>query len=291
MISKLETTNFLTLLEKDLPDQIACRHCRTLHKMVDAEDYNLLGKCHSLEDNRKEYAACLIDDSEIGVFDYMNADFSTTVFKMLAKHHGNSGKDEQSRKFLTLLSGKIFEDKSDDLHHIEKSECRIQDGSLFICKRVVILGACSSIVNPMRTIIICPHISLVKGEKSRFIGPSDHSEAPNATWEMFLHCDTGMFTVDTTSNQCQWCRTEYTASFEPNSTCDFELKINTWKDLGPGTGDDPLEGQLPVLNQLWKLYRNSVWEPQYVWHEDTPVKFAKGEISEAFESGWPGRNE
>jgi hypothetical protein len=80
-----DTVEFLNLLKRDLPDQIACSACKKLHKIKHARRY-MERRPHS----RLRLHPCLFRDCEHRTALYLHGNFSSVVFKMAMKRYNQN---------------------------------------------------------------------------------------------------------------------------------------------------------------------------------------------------------
>jgi hypothetical protein len=74
----------LMLLERELPDHIACYYCKKLHAIKKAHRYvsSLEARSHTVS-----LSSCLMDDFERFTHLYIYEGFSFTIFQMAMKLH------------------------------------------------------------------------------------------------------------------------------------------------------------------------------------------------------------
>lgn len=94
---------FLKLIEHDLQNQIACNPCKILHKNQNARKYIQSGR-HNW---RLAEPKCFLDDRMARVALYIHENFSTTLFKMVMKHHHHFGYDSRCHELFDRLSEEI----------------------------------------------------------------------------------------------------------------------------------------------------------------------------------------
>ncbi|CZT10498.1 uncharacterized protein RAG0_14948 [Rhynchosporium agropyri] len=298
-----ETLVFLNLIERDLQDYIVCKSCRKLHRIRDARKYT--------ENGRQIWPVvttpnCLADDRRTMVSQFLHDNFSTTVFKMVMKRHSLFGHDTRTRQLLRLLSWQIFPSHTwGTLVQSEKTECRINSGSLFTCKRVIVHGACKGVEQWQPWIWICPHLELKStGPPGSLRIITKFPLAIKEMWSGLLHSkevtDTKKTSWGSSSGfrQCRFCRTEFETTFEHHNGCKMKIKITIWKDLGQWPeGEEwkqkiylsPLDRLSPPQSiQFPRGEITSVFEAQKVnlsWKENTILRFQRSLDSVMLELG------
>ncbi|KAH9207598.1 hypothetical protein DL95DRAFT_482652 [Leptodontidium sp. 2 PMI_412] len=269
--SSNETLVFLNLIEHDLRNQIICNSCRKLHRMKDARKYTEDGQRFL----REVEPDCLFDDRGAMVTRSIHDNFSSTVFKMAMKHYHFFGYDARSRQLLKLLSGKSYTSAWRTLVvQKQKAECRIKNGSLFTCNRTAFRNTCKGVERYQIWFWICPHLEVKSIERSANLRITTSYPLSLGTWSILLRCDNSTSIKKTSWDlcsglrQCQYCRTEYEASFEHNNGCTTKFTITIWKDLGQGPEAEEWKAQLPLQDRLSF--------PQ-------PIQFHGGEIASVFQ--------
>lgn len=249
-----ETLVFLKLVEHDLQNQIVCNSCRKLHRMQDAWKYT--------ENGQRAWPVvgpvCLFDDRRAMVTSYIHNNFSTTVFKMVMKHHHQFGYDAQSRQLLNLLSKKFGADAwGGTLVRKQKAECQIKNGSLFTCKRTAFHGACTDVERDSTLFWICPHLQCKTiGRPAGFCITTSAPLLLEEKWSMSLRCEKSTNIKEASRDlclefhQCRYCRTEYKASLEHEDGCTFKFTTTIWKDLGQGPEAEEWKAHFPLQDPL-----------------------------------------
>ena len=240
---KLEILN---LLERDLRDQIVCIPCKRLHKIQDARKYTING--------HQDWAMspCILADGG-GPAIFIHESFSTTIFKMLMKHHHYFGDETQSRQLISLLSEDCQNSDKFSAGRDLKADFRIKNGSLYMLKRVVFHGKYRDVIQELLIPeSICPHL------EGKSTGPASLCGAtldpPRDKWFMPLPCNVipksngNSVVICSKLLRCQYCRTEYKTSLEHKDGCRSKLTVTIWKDLGHGI--DSKEWKAHIDNNL-----------------------------------------
>jgi hypothetical protein len=208
-----DTVEFLNLLERDLPDQIACSACKKFHKIKHARRYME----RSFASRSRSDPACVRCDWRNRTGLYLHGNFSSVVFKMAMKRYNQN--NPEYTKLLKLLERKLGR-RRDFVEgtHINQYEAqiRITNGSLFIRQRMAfyLKWYCSySSYDGWQGLYfwICPHHTYRNHQN-----PS--------------HSDSGL-------QQCHHCRTEYQIDFRSHSRHVLVAYCTRWKELGAGPDD------------------------------------------------------
>jgi hypothetical protein len=201
-----DTVEFLNLLKRDLPDQIACSACKKLHKIKHARRY-----MERRPRSRLRLHPCLFRDCEHRTALYLHGNFSSAVFKMAMKRYNQN--NPEHTKLLKLLERKL--EKGRDFTraiHIRQYEAqiRIVNGSLFIRQQMAFyLRSWYPYVGSEGLYFwICPHHTY-----HNYRNPS--------------YTNSGL-------QQCNHCRTEYQIDFRTHSRHVLVVYCTQWKDLGAG---------------------------------------------------------
>ncbi|KAH7419547.1 hypothetical protein BKA64DRAFT_716003 [Cadophora sp. MPI-SDFR-AT-0126] len=265
-----ETLVFLDLIEHDLQDQIVCSSCRKLHKIKYAKKYTQ--KCFLYDP--VVIPNCLFDDMRKMIPIHIDENFSTIVFKMVMKHYRLFGDDIQVRRLCGLLTdGFRMSPWGGTLIKKRQSECRIRNGSLFICKRIAFHGNCADVKPHSIWFYICPHLEVESVERPASLRIMSHSVS-NEGWLIVLHRENGTkikktsWDLGSEVQQCRYCRTEYKAEFEHGNECTMKSTFTIWKDLGHGPETEEWKAQMPSDDSL------SVPER---------IQFHRGEIASFFQ--------
>lgn len=234
-------SEFLSLLERDLKDYIACYHCAKLHTIK-------FDRKHILDSSRCDSRVSHLIDKYIGF------KFSHVVFQMAMKRHRQGS--YSCWPLLRLLDTDKFSTKQHDFR--ETSSVKIANGTLIARHRstFIIHRGNDGKFSKYWVTFICPHFSYVRG---RVI----HLPNGKAEYRMFhkskgneveygpgvAKCDCcahgGEDDVSTTCSgliHCDYCATE----FRVDSMAVGRRKegrafiITRWKNLGEGKSvDDP----------------------------------------------------
>jgi hypothetical protein len=263
------TSAFLNLLERDLPDQVACSSCNKLHKMENARRYT--------EHGRRPWPApvpaCLSDDRCACTTLYIHPGFSSAIFRMAMKHYHQN---LECAQLLKLLS-KSVETTSWNGHTRQyTAECRIFNSSLFIRKQMAfhVLPRFSHIGWDL-SFWICPHLKFETTAHSVYVCTSFPVRFKK-TWTKEL-CfnniiDEEIRDVSSGLMRCHHCRTEYQIDFKHYVNHGTVVFNTRWKDLGSGPDDE-----------IWKAHI----KPQNYLLIPRKIRFGLGELSSAFQQGEP----
>jgi hypothetical protein len=245
---------FLTLLERDLPNYIACFYCKKLHAINKAHRYLYSNRHYSGADS---YLSCWVADFELGTGYCIHDDFSFTVFRMAMKLH-RQGLD--CSKLLNLLSYKTKTHFRRGYVEQCTALAQIVAGSLFIREqRIFMIPPTQPLPTPYDPyFVICPHIRFKSVE-------SQYWEIIHiAHWDEPKDYQNGEGII-----QCKYCLTEFRTDFKSFGGRGNAIFVTRWKDLG--------EGRSP-LDHKWQSHVYGRKSRDWL-----PVEFDRGSICAAFE--------
>lgn len=127
---------FLALLERDLPQYIACYHCDSLHSIKKARRYDWSKYKNRYTKDHREKPCFGPEDSNMA---YVQPSFSFVLFQMAMKLYQQ---EKDHRTILEMLSSKT------------KTYCILRDTAKQRCWRARIVAG--SLVLRDQTIILCP---------------------------------------------------------------------------------------------------------------------------------------
>ena len=247
---------FLTLLERELPNHILCYYCKKFHEISKAYRHVYSNRSYYASNH---YLECWIADLELTNTVYLHRDFSFTVFQMAMKLYRQS---LGYSKLLTLLSYK----SKTDFRYGNAEQCsalaRIEGGSLLFREQKIFMAPPTRPTPiPWDTdFIICPHIrfaSVHNGVRYRNLvqlaywrGSKDRPNLEGLT-------------------QCNYCLTEFRIDYKKFEELGSAMFVIKWQDLG--------EGRSP-LDHKWQSHVAGCKGPLWL-----PVEFVRGSICAAFE--------
>jgi hypothetical protein len=282
-VSTEDTVEFLNLLERDLPDQIACSACKKFHKIKHARRYM------ERSPRWRQRPACVLRDWDNSNLLYLHDNFSSVVFKMAMKRYNQN--NPEHAKLLKLLAVRMETGRGFD--HIRKysQQIRIINGSLFIRQQITFLSLPTTsprsriFSNSFRGLTmewwetshwICPHLDFSIGGDSAYVYPFP---ALMDTWSTTLHFydenDTQTHHISSGLKQCCHCRTEYQLDFKHYPGRGVVIFCTQWKELGAGPD-----------HRTWKAHIGRIGGGVLF---PPSIPFRIGEISSAFQQGEPFR--
>jgi hypothetical protein len=252
---QLDRYKFLTLLERELSNYIACYYCKKLHA---------INKAHRHLYTHRYYlgAGCYLSSSLEAGLDiftplFIHDNFSFTVFQMAMKLHCQ-GLD--CSKLLNLLS---YKTKT----HFRRGyvvQCtalaQIVDSSLIIREQRIFMMPPTQPIPWEPDFIICPHFPfiLVEGFKQYW------DIIQIAYWD-----ESKDYQKEEGIIQCKYCMTEFRVDFKSFGEHGNAVFVTRWLDLG--------EGRSPMDHK---------WQSHVGWPkrgDSLPVEFGRGSICSAFE--------
>lgn len=216
---EFKTYALLLLLERDLPDVIACSDCKRFHAIIHADRYVYPGA-------ELRNPQCLqVDSARL----WIHPNFSTMVFRLMMKGHR---KGIDSAPFLDLLTypWKVF-------FHAQRigkitSSCRIVRGSAYVRTQSIFhLKSHESLQFLWEDCcLVCPHFdwrgSCPLGVTSELERLCKKKELYAATGELM---------------QCAYCATEFQINEEDLGSLGKLVYFTRWQSLG--TGRRPLDNR------------------------------------------------
>ncbi len=238
---------FLTLLERELPNYIACYYCKKLHAISKAHGHLYPNRCtsHWIADI-EHWIECLV-----------LPEFSFTVFQMTMKVH-RQGHD--CSKFLNLLSLKTK--TNSQLGYVEQSTAlaQIVAGSLLLREQKIFMIPPTQSIPWDFLFFVCPHLTS-RGILDQYGNINQNKIAP---WDIPNNYQNSGRIM-----QCKYCLTEFRIDFKNFGGCGTAMFLTMWKDLG--------EGRSP-LDHKWQSHVMGRGGPRWL-----PVEFDQGSICAAFE--------
>lgn len=253
-VQNLDHYEFLTLLERDLPNYILCYYCERLHAMKNAHEYVYSNWC------RREYTLpCWQADYNAILGLYIYRDFSFPVFQMAMKLY-RQGLDYS--KLLKLLS---HENEAYPHHgYVEHrtASSKIVAGSLVIRQETRFTMPPTQPLTALRDInvFICPHIRF---RSLKIV--NQHRKVRNGTY----WTESRGYQNSNKLIKCSYCLTEFQIDFTELGKQGYAMYFRKWQDLGQG---------LSPLDHQWQSHisRGDLGPLQR-------VKFDRGSIYAAFE--------
>lgn len=252
---QLHRYKFLTLLERELPNYIACYYCKKLHAISKAHRHLYSSRYTS------HYLSCWTADLEHWTKYLIHPEFSFTVFQMTMKIH-RQGHD--CSKFLNLLSLKTKTNFRYGYVEQHTALAQIVAGSLLLREqRIYMIPPTQPIPIPWDLqFFVCPHFTCLS--RGRFDQYGNINQYEIAPWDKpNNHQNSGGII------QCKYCLTEFRIDFKNFGGCGNAMFLTRWKDLG--------EGRSP-LDHKWQSHVMGCEGPHWL-----PVEFDQGSIYAAFE--------
>lgn len=206
--------SFALLLERDLPDHIACFHCRSFHCLSDgkANDHTLSSESILFRTPCMKHSH-EIDETDMWISWYFNA----VIFRMAMK------RQRQMRPYehlLNLLSSKFLKLPSEPSYQIcRSSSARIHDNTLLIRNQTIYAPSVKELAYDWWSWVY-PRIYIKQGNETR------RSYRKQQTWQSIL-LRKGLV-------KYRFCRTEFRIDFKKINGVWFFMFITVWKDHGQG---------------------------------------------------------
>ena len=229
--SNFSTLALLQLLERDMPDHIACPHCLQFHAIDDAQRH--LPEQRFYLDRRywhperytvpecwKVHIECLSSDN-------ISPNFNWVIFHMAMKRH-RQGAKEACIELLGLL---CLDKPSYEGQPVDAVDCRVVNGSLLVRKQIILRGSDVSEARPswLTSLRIYCHL----GDLGWQIGECKVVTAQRLLgWQRRGYISDGQWSSLT---QCHWCPTEFRVDFDTFSTDSDAMVLTAWKDVGDGS--------------------------------------------------------
>ena len=250
----LDRYQFLTLLERDLPNHILCYFCKRLHAMKHAYQY----------DSNRRYAnrnffPCWKSNYNYLVTQYIHHSFSFRVFQMTMKLYRQGLNYSELLKLLSHQT-EIRSIRGYEEHRTASS--KIVAGSLLIRQQRRFMMPPAQQTTTLRDISfdICPHIQF---ESLKIVNV--HRDITNRPYRKELHG----YRNRNRLKKCKYCLTEFQIDFEEPGEQGYAMSFIKWQDLGQG---------LSPLDHKWQGHVNvGIDRP---WKQ---VRFGRGSIYAAFE--------
>jgi hypothetical protein len=253
------TDEFLKLLDQDLPDHVACYHCKQIHAIKNAGKYvfpnqfhgfQYFHQCFHLRGTQDDpIPMCWREDAVDYLFrTYIHRNFSSTVLRMAMKRY-QQGADCSS--LLRLLTGN--EKAQHPGGEVERiiTISRIVGGELLTRKQWVISKSTSSPIPLSEPITICSHIGYCLG-RSRdrrnfqfwdFTTVFRNDDRFTSNEGIHRKAEEGLI-------QCKSCLTEFRIG--PKLFGRDALIITRWQNLGQGTSTQDREWRSHVADPLFE---------------------------------------
>lgn len=261
---------FLKLLEKELPDYIACFYCRILHSINSSEEatrYIPAERPHG----GSQYPAIHWHNERCD--DFISWHFSEPVFRIAMKRHRQN---RDSQAFLDLLSPKELRLFNPSIIQWHCSLARIHNNRMFMRHQTIFVPAPNLIGTELDNFAmlptpICPHLAIrqVHGCESLGCFSVVHPyqlvvllDIPNMGEEKVVFA------------RCHFCLTEFQVDYKVIHGEHMAMFCTIWRDLGGGES---------YLDPQWKRHIESI---EFVGGERTiltEIDFRLGSIRSTFE--------
>jgi hypothetical protein len=243
---------FLSLLERDLPDHIACLYCEKLHPISDAPAYiwhpglTTISMQKCIQASRQMLIGLVVDLS-----------FNVSVFKMAMKRY------HQGQEYSSLLDLLTVERNFRTKFFVEsqKVQFRIVSGSLLLHKQVILTVAHDN-AGPFSwkhmTICICPHSGTISSESSE----EDLTQFRAILRRAWLGWKRSAFSSE--ASRCAFCASEVQIDFRTTEEYYLEVSVSIWKDLGSGSLHDAkwLRHIVGVKDLCWERAEKTAYSIQ-----------------------------
>lgn len=250
-----EKLEFLSYLEKDLPDHRLCHRCVKFHPRIPSEDVRLDFRSRPPKCDIYELKGMLLGHPCFWLrYHHVQLAMNRHRFGL---NHGMSLDHMHIPTSKSMLHGGYY----------PSSDARIVADELILRFKYGVLVQSSSIsayLNDHKFWILCPHINTFYGNQKRQM--IDLIEC------QLQHRDTGPCENCSGLRQCHACPTEYEIKVYRAGATGHVLEVTTWRSLGSGrTPNDPK------------------WQQQLEHDKNTPYRscafaFKPGSIRSAFES-------
>ena len=252
-----ERYEFLTLLEREMPDQILCYYCKKFHAIKHAPRHIYSNIGYYSSSTHRRAPTCWGANLSSDVFWFISPDFSWTVFQMAMKRY------RQGRDYTRLLDLLSYHHtgswrRGHVRHHT--SLPRIINGSLLVRDQRIFL--------PFRwdeSFYVCPH--------SRLVTPTTDNRFGKYLQDRMIHWDERE-SHEAELIQCEYCLTEFRLDFKAFEGQGVAMVFTKWQDLGRGIFPWDFEWRSHIYDPDGSL--EALWER---------VHFERGSISDSFEEG------
>ena len=240
---------FLTLLERDLPNNTVCYYCIKLHSIK---------KAHRHVHWKRDYASqlpCWKADYDAFTSLYIHGKFSSTIFEMTMKLH-RQGLDYSD--LLRLMSQRTKTDFQPGYVEQQTAVARIVNGNLLIREQKRFMIPTTQPIpfpwNPC--FFICTHIKFLSiNDLNRYLRSI---RVPHwKTQKVYSHLERLI--------RCKYCCSEYRVDFKQFGECGNAMYVTKWLDLGEGPLDHRCQSHFSRCGE---------------WQQ---VEFELGSICSAFE--------
>ena len=210
---ELETMReFLALLERDLPNHLACFYCGKLHSIKKASSYKRSSNSHRLWGRGSELQ-CFKVDQHFDTAYYIHWDFSHVVFQMAMKRY-RQGLDFTN--LLQLLSQNGKTKIRNDYTEQESFQARIVAGCLIVrLQTIFVYSALLERFSLAPQFRICPHYVYDVGKKG-------------------ISRDYRQWVRGGGSMKCECCLTEFQLDVKVCGEMDIATYCTKWQNLGEG---------------------------------------------------------
>ena len=229
-LENFDTFEFLTILQRDLPDHVPCYPCERLHDIKQVENQ---GKSYDWSSLRSRMSWCRNEDIQVSTEIYIHSGFSFLIFQMAMKRH-YQGLDSTS--LLALLSHKT--DVRPEWCGIKTvtASPRIIGGSLLVRKHWAYLVRRPQDLPTLisSNFVICPHFSYGSiAEVPGYTGSAFRCRVVSSRGNDNIEVGEGLV-------QCSFCATEVRIDFKSFGEEGNAIFITRWQSLGDGrSSQDP----------------------------------------------------
>jgi len=274
---------WMTLLDRDIPDHTACYRCLDWHSNDEVYEH-VPSNWHF--SSRAPCWKRRADSPWSGVnhrqLYLLHHNFSISTFQRMMRHH-REGLD--CRDLLQALTLKTTGRAGHFVTMQHNSRPRIINGSLVLRTQIAFLMA--DLIGSQCFFIICPHSGIVRFDtlsdttavkwcqaivwetvkyyQWSLLHDSENAEHRHTAWRMVEGMEVDLRFAPGRLHQCRHCRTEFRIDFKEFEGYGIAMFITKWHDLGNGEDEK--------------------WRSQLVGLEgptDTQVSFQAGSICEAF---------
>jgi hypothetical protein len=221
---ELETMReYLALLERDLPNHLACFYCSKLHSIKEARSYRRSSN-YRCRWNGTGPPQCWEADLHLGTFSYIHWDFSYIVFQMAMKRY-RQGLDFTG--LLRLLCKRVVTQTQREYTHQTSAQARIVAGRLLVrTQEIFVYSAQQMWLTFAPQFTICPHYVYDLGKNGVRRG-----------YGQWFHGGGAM--------KCECCLTEFRLDVKDYGEIGIATYCTRWQNLG--------EGKSP-LDQIWQRH-------------------------------------
>lgn len=252
--------DFLVLLERDLPQYIACDSCKRLHSTKKPHDYDWTELENRYLD--ADFRPCFSSDENLRTRKYIHRSFSYPLFRMAMKRHRQGEDIDSLRK---ILSPKALTWSCNEISLQRSWLARIVDRSFLVIREqtIVLLSRWdrreSCIDSALQDVGICIHHPRLHfsdlDEKWSLARTTEWKQLRNNTSHPLIH-------------GCRNCTTEFRIDFKQLGDNGSALFVTRWMHLG--------DGRSPF---------DRAWRSHFVPPEHSPmaIEYEVGSIAAGFE--------